>query len=247
MPILVALDFALQIFFAVHAYRSGRAQFWLYIILIFPFMGWFIYFLVEFLPDMFNSAGGRAAQAKFRKALNPEKEYREAQYAVQTTPTVENRIRFAQALMQRREYDAVIALLQPALTNHFADDPLLLEGLAYAYYYKGDLANAALTIQKIYADETRKPKDYIRLLRARVLQDGGDLQAAREELSALIPIFTGEEARITLAQLHERMGNKPAAQALYEDVVKRARHAPAHYKKQQREWIEMAKAALARG
>jgi hypothetical protein len=150
----------------------------------------------------------------------------------------------AQLLIARREYDAVIALLKPALTDHFSDDILLLEGLAYAHYDKGDYPSALEYIQKIFEREDAEPQDYIKLLRARAHIALFDFTIAEEQLTELVRFFTGEEARITLAQLHDRMGTKAAAREIYQDVVTRARHSPKYYQKTERQWIDMAAKAL---
>jgi hypothetical protein len=248
MPIIaMLLEFAVQVLFAMHAYRTGRGQYWIYIILIFPMMGSLLYFLLEVAPEVVRGPAGQHARSRWRKAMDPEKEYRDAKYAFDTTPTVNNRIRFAQVLNARRDYDAVIALLEPALTNHFAEDAMLLEGLAYAYYDKGDYRKALEYIQKLFDREDTTPQNYIRLLRCRALIQLGEMEKARDELTRLTVFFTGEEARIALAQLHEKMGNMAAAQAVYQDIVTRSKHAPEHYRKHEREWIDVAERALKAG
>ncbi|MEZ0225874.1 MAG: hypothetical protein ACAH83_15070 [Alphaproteobacteria bacterium] len=243
MPILFILTVVVQVLFALHAHRTGRDR-WIFLILIFPAMGCLIYFIAEVLPEVIHGPAGQKARSKIKSALDPEKEYREAKYAFETAPTVANRLRLAQILTVQRDYDAVIALLQPALTDHFKDDPMLLEGLAYAYYDKGDYRNVLLYIQKLFDREDYPPADYIKLLRIRSLIALGELEMARAELTHLIDFFTGEEARIALAQLHERMGAPGEARKIYQDILTRAKHAPQYYQKKEREWIEVAQRAL---
>ena len=242
MPLMI-LSLVVQVLFAVHAHRTGRDR-WIFLILIFPAMGCLIYFLAEVAPEIWQGRMGQGAKKKLKQALDPEKEFREAKYAFDTTPTVANRIHLAQLLTARRDYDAVIALLEPALTNHFADDILLLEGLSFAYYDKGDFKKALFYIQKIFDRPETDAQDYIKLLSARAHMALGELATARAELLHIVDFFTGEEARITLAQLHEKMGAKNEARAIYEDIVTRAKHAPPYYVKQERGWIDMAERAL---
>jgi hypothetical protein len=47
-----ALHILVAIFFAVHAVRHGRANYWLFVLLGFPFLGSVIYFFSEYLPEM---------------------------------------------------------------------------------------------------------------------------------------------------------------------------------------------------
>ena len=168
MPVLFFLTITVQILFAYHVHRTGRNMYWIFLILMIPGMGCLIYFVVEVLPEIVRGPAVNKLKLKFRHMLNPNKEFNDAKYAFGVAPTVENRIRLAQLLTARRDYEAVIALLEPALTNHFKDDVLLLEGLAYAYYDKGDYANALAYIQKIYdRDDEIAPQYYSKLLRAR--------------------------------------------------------------------------------
>ncbi|MBL8713073.1 MAG: tetratricopeptide repeat protein [Alphaproteobacteria bacterium] len=244
MPALMILTVLVQVLFAVHVHRTGRSTYWMYLIMMVPVMGCLIYFVIEVLPEVIRGPAGKHAKRSFRSLLDPEKDFRDAKYAFDTSPTVANRINLAQLLIAKREYDAVIALLEPALTNHFSDDILLLEGLAYAYYDKGDYNNALKYIQKIYERPDAQPQDYIKLLRARAHISLNELTVAEEQLRSLVEYFTGEEARITLAQLYERMGRKAQARAVYQEVVTRSSHSPKYYQKSERQWIDMAKQAL---
>ncbi len=246
MPLYFVTIFV-QVLFAVHVHRTGRNTYWIYLILMVPVLGCLIYFVAEVLPELIHGRTGKQARKTLSAVLDPEKDFRSAKYAFDTAPTVENRIHLAQLLIARNEYDAAIALLEPALTNHFADDVLLLEGLAYAYYDKRDFRNALVYILKIYDRKDSEPQNYIKLLRARTYIALGDLTAARSELERLVQFYTGEEARITLAQLHERMNAPAEARAIYQDIVTRSSHAPKYYQKQERQWIDMAKQALKQG
>lgn len=245
MPVLFFLTIVVQLLFAYHVHRTGRNMYWIFLILMIPGMGCLIYFVVEVLPEVLRGPGALKMKKRFLHARDPDKDFREAKYAFETAPTVANRIHLAQMLMARRDYDPVIALLEPALTDNFKDDVLLLEGLAYAYYDKGDFKNALAYIQKIFDREDESaPQDYIKLLRARAHIALGEFETARAQLAHLIQFFTGEEARIALAQLLERMGAPDEARAIYQDIVTRAKHAPKHYQNYERQWIEMAQQKL---
>lgn len=244
MPILLILTVVVQVLFAIHVIRTGRNNYWLYLILIVPGMGCFIYFLVEVLPEVLHGTTGRKAKKGLLHWIDPGKEFRKAKYAFETSPTVANRIELAKLLTEKKDYNAVIALLEPALTDHFADDVMLLEGLAYAYYDKGEYAKAFAYIEKIYAREDVTPQDYIKLLRARTHIALGNLDAARTELEYLLPAFTGEEARVALARLYARMEMPEEARKVYQDIVTRGRNSPKYYQRQERHWIDMAKKEL---
>lgn len=95
MPFLL-LSLTVQVLFALHAYRTGRDRSWIYIILIFPTVGALIYFLAEVLPGIWHGPDGKKLRQTFGKKMDPNKEFRDAEYAFKSAPTVVNRIALAQ-------------------------------------------------------------------------------------------------------------------------------------------------------
>lgn len=245
MPLYIA-SLAFQLLFAAHAWRTGRDRTWLWIILIFPFVGCLLYFFVELLPEMMKGKEAQDVRKWLEHRKDPDKDLRHAQQMLETTPTVANRLKLAQVQMARQDYAGVIAALEPALAGHFADDPAVLEGLAYAYYYQGSHAKALEYAEQICTHEGWTPKDYVKLLRAKLLHATGAIDAARAAYEALVRTYAGEEARIAYAAFLEEQGEAAAAQTIYADIVKRAPHTPKHYQQRERGWIEQAQAALKR-
>lgn len=245
MPLYLA-SLAFQLLFAAHAWRTGRDRTWLWLILIFPGVGCLLYFCVEILPEMLKGKEAQNVRQWLERRKDPDKDVRHAQQMLATTPTVANRLKLAQVQMARQDYDGVIAALQPALAGHFADDPAILEGLAYAYYYQGNHAQALDYAEQVYNYEGWVPKDYIKLLRAKLLHATGAIDQARTAYDALVKTYAGEEARIAYAGFLEAQGDTAAAQAIYADIVTRAPHTPKHYQQRERGWIEQAQAALKR-
>jgi hypothetical protein len=53
MPYIgLSLHILVAIYFAVHALKTGRQMYWLFILFSFPLLGLIAYFFVEYLPDM---------------------------------------------------------------------------------------------------------------------------------------------------------------------------------------------------
>ncbi|MBF0452551.1 MAG: PLDc N-terminal domain-containing protein [Candidatus Magnetomorum sp.] len=55
MPKLWFIILIFQVFFAVHAVKTGRRMTWLFIILLFPVVGSIIYFITAMLPDLMEN------------------------------------------------------------------------------------------------------------------------------------------------------------------------------------------------
>lgn len=238
------ISLAFQGLFALHAWRTGRDRFWIYILLIFPVVGCVVYFFAEILPEMLHGKEAQDLRRWWETKKNPDKELNAAEAALTMTPTVANRLKLAQIFMKRQDYPAVIATLTPALDGYFADDPMVLEGLAYAHYYQKDYATALTIVQKICDHESWLPKDYIKLLRAQLFRALGQEGAAKAAYAELIKSYSGEEARIEYARLLNQLGEPAAAQEVYADIVRRAPHTPPHYQLAQKRWIDEARGAL---
>ena len=152
MSLQYLIEIAIQIGFCFHAVRTGRTQ-WMFIILFIPFIGWLAYLVIEILPSIFTGHKAQILKGNVKRSLNPHKDLKDARYAFEMTPTVSNRITYGRELMERRQYDEAIAVLKPGLTNFFAGDPALLEGLAFAYYEKGSDAEALPYVEQILKSE----------------------------------------------------------------------------------------------
>ena len=78
------------------------------------------------------------------------------------------------------------------------------------------------------------------LMYARALEESGATARAIEEYAALANYYPGAEARVRQAMLHKKLGEKARADALFAALLKDARLAPKHFRRAEREWIELA-------
>ena len=101
MPVALGmLHILVAIFFAVHAVRNGRANYWLFVLLGFPFLGSVIYFFAEYLPEMRHSRIGRQAVSAVTSIVDPGRALREARADFERTPSADHRARLADALLE---------------------------------------------------------------------------------------------------------------------------------------------------
>ena len=79
------------------------------------------------------------------------------------------------------------------------------------------------------------------LLHAMTLEASGRDEEAAEDYAALVTHAPGEEVRCRYAMLLKRHGDRDAATALFQEILARSRRAPRHYRRQERQWIEIAR------
>ena len=78
----------------------------------------------------------------------------------------------------------------------------------------------------------------------RALELQGKNEEAADEYKRLVPYFAGEEARARYAQLLDRLGRRDEAHVLFTQVVKNLDGAPSRYRNAQKQWGDIARAAL---
>lgn len=240
------LTVLVQIALVVHVMRTGRAVYWIFIILFMPAVGSAAYVIVELLPEWSNSVGARRATRGLRKAINPGADLHQRELEHRLSGSVDAARHLAQELIDNGRYAEAIEHYQSALTGIYEHDPDLLLGLAQAQFGNDDARScrAALDLLKDRNPDYRSPAGH--LLFARALEHCGDLELAEAEFAAVSAYYPGVEARVRYAQLLERMDKIELARKEYEDIVTAAALAPAHFRKVQKQWISTAKSSAAR-
>jgi hypothetical protein len=228
----------------VHAVRTGNIFPWIYVLVFLPAIGPAIYFFMVILPGMTRSRGARRLGQSAARALDPNKDYRQAMRDVEMVGSVDAKRTFAEQLMQRGQYADAIELYTNAAQGQFATDISLLLGLARAQFLNGDGAGAQATLDKLQAADPKFVSEEAHMIYARALELQNKNDEAAQEYARLVPYFAGEEARTRYAMLLDKMGRGAEARDLYTQVVKNLDGATSRYRSQQKEWGAIARAAL---
>lgn len=196
MPFIgIGLHFALAIFCAIHAVRSGQQTYWLFILFSFPMLGSVVYLLTIYLPHgRLHRQANRTLRAVGR-ALDPGRELREARAALEETPTAQNQMRLAAALLAADQLDEAAATYEQCLQGPFANDADVRWGAAQVQLQRGR-ADLCLTHLAVIAG--RQPDfraEAVALLRARALAQQGRHDEAGTLFSATVARFGSFEAK----------------------------------------------------
>lgn len=242
MPILLVLSVLLQIGCAVHAVRTGRPMYWLFILLIGSYIAVAVYLLAEVLPDLRNHRGARRAVRSVRERIDPERQKRQASHQLDVADTLDNRRRLAEASLRSGDYQQALELYRGALKGLYATDPDLMLNLARTQFALDQPDETRKTLDALIAANPNYRSGDGHLLYARAVEAGGDVAAALHEYDAVVQGgHPGEEARVRYALLLKRDGQSDRANALFAESLKRAKLAPPYYRREQREWLDIAK------
>lgn len=234
------LSIAVQVALIVHALRTGRAMYWVFIIAFLPGIGTIAYLVVELLPERAGSFRARRALAGMRRSLDPGVDLRRRQRQHSLSASVDSTRHLAGELLNQGRYDEAIEHYEAALTGLYEHDPDLLLGLAEARFGRQDYAQAVEALERLaeHNPDHRSPEGH--LLYARALEECGELEEALEEYEEVVGEFAGAEAEVRYAGLLEKLGKHDEALTRYEEILAAAELAPRHYRRAQRQWIREA-------
>ncbi len=200
MPYIGAsLHIFIALFFAVHVVRTGREMYWLMILFMFPLLGSVVYFFAIYLPSSRLPGGTRKLAAAAMKSLDPGRELREAQQAFDMTPSAQNQMRLAAALLAAGQAHAAAVQYEACLTGPFANEPEILMGAAQARLEDGHSQAALDLLVRLRQAKPDFRKENIGLLFARAYSAQKLTMQARAELMSVVEQFGSVEARVELA------------------------------------------------
>jgi hypothetical protein len=240
------LSGALSISLIVHCIKTGRNTIWVYVIIVLsPFIGSLVYIGAELLPEWLGSRSSRRAMRGLRSTLDPEGDLRRAENAMNISGNVASRQKYADELVRLGRAGEAVPIYQSCLTGGFADDPKLMLGYARTRFAAGDASGARQTLDELIVKNPDFKSPDGHLLYARALEAEGNHEKALGEYAALAAYYPGAEAAVRYAVLLKRLGQRELAQQTLKALLERAKYAPAHYRKAQREWLDEAHRELA--
>lgn len=219
MPFLgLGLHVLVALFFAVHAMRSGQQMYWLLILFSFPLLGSIVYFLAIYLPGSRLERGARNAVAIAAKSLNPTRELREARAAFDYTPTAQNQMRLALALLDNGAAEEAATHYESCLKGPFAEDAEIRFCAAKAFMRSGRAVKAVEHLEAIRARDPHFRAEQVSLLLARSLALAGRAADAKREFEYALSRFGGFEVHAEFAIWAYSVGDKAVASAMQNEV-----------------------------
>ncbi len=216
----IGLSYLFAIFFAVHALRTGRQIYWLMILFFFPIVGSVVYFIVEFMPEMRVGAKVNKVTAVAGRALDPSRDLRVARDALEMTPTAQNRIALARALMTADQPAEAAVQFEECLTGPFANDSEIAYLAAQAHLASNQPQRALELLRQIRNRDPNFRQELLAVSMGQALRATGDSTAAGVELRQASERFGGIESRGEYAIWAAENGDPETARQLQRDLQK---------------------------
>jgi len=243
MPLAIPL-LLLTVICGWHAVKTGRTSPWLWILIIAPGIGAGIYLLTQVLPEFFGGYSGRKLTRKVADTINPTRQRKRIEQDLKRADTLENRRQLAEECLRLGDYEYAEMLFSDGMKGVYADDPVLLYGLAQAQVELEKGTQALETLDKHDQSDSQHRTVETALLRARALElceRWDEALAAYEDVADRVP---GEEGRLRTAKLLVQLERKDAASERLTGLLERAELQPKYYRREQAQWLTEAKQLL---
>jgi hypothetical protein len=237
----VYLSLALQIYFGIHAIKTGRPFVWVLVIILFSVLGVAGYILVELAPEWWVSRGGRKVKNAIGNTVDPEKALKAAKITCDKIDSVQNRLILAEEFMKLERFQEAHEIYGRCLAGVHAGDPQIMLGMAKAEFGLNNFQAVIELLDKLKADNPRFKSPEGHLLYARALEGSGRIVEAIQEYDSLNQYYSTPEPACRLAQIHKTRGNHALAMELFQSVVKRSASAGSHFNEINKDWIKLAR------
>lgn len=244
MPLIGGLHILIAVALAIHAMKTGRPFWWLYILLAVPALGAAAYVVIELIPEMARSRRARRLAGDIGTIIDPDREWRERLAQAEQVDSVDTKLALAEECERRENWPEAIRLYKLAATGVFADDPGLRYRLARARLGARDPNGALDVLDRLKADHPDFDSKDAHLVYARALEAAGRTDEALHEYEALNRSAFGFEARTRHALLLLKEGWPKDAMRLFGEVDQAARRPRVPLTPNDKDWVKVARAQL---
>jgi len=214
------------------------------LLLFLPLLGGVAYLVIELLPEFSGSIRGQRTVRQVREAVNPLGTLKAHADAWAQSPNTDNARRYAQALIDQQKYEDAEQVLEQALSGLFATEPGLMLLQAKARFESGDPAGSVQVLEALNTANPDFRSAEGHLLYAKSLESAGRLPEAVQQYREVATYYPGAEARFWLALALGESGQTGPMMEELEQMLADARLAPAHFRKSQKKWLNLAKSKL---
>lgn len=216
----LGLHVVLALICAIHVVRTRQQMYWLFILFAFPLLGSIVYFFAVYLPNSRLERGAMKAVSAAAKAIDPTREVRQARADFDETPTAQNQMRLAAALLDVGQPQEAATHYEACLKGPFANDPEIRLGVARAFTECLRFGDALRHLEALRAERADYRPEPVSLLMARCLAGTGRDAQARAEFEAAEARHGTFEAKAEFAIWALARGDTALAERLDAELAK---------------------------
>ena len=233
----------LQIYCAVHSYRRGTLNRWIFLIIFLPVIGSIIYIYSEVLSkrNSFRTIGKPTLDVG--AVLNPGGKIKKLEEELRFTDTFANKVKLADAYLAAGFTDKAIDLYKASLTGAFAENEHVLAQLIVAYFEQQRYEEVIPIAKKLYKlPQFARSKAH--MLYAMSLENTGNTEQAENEFKVMKGRYSYFEQRYQYGLFLMRQERYDDASQIFSDMLDEEQHLGSMEKKINRVWLSKAKDEL---
>ena len=236
----VYLTYFIQILLVIHVLKTGRNRYWIWLLLFLPLIGGVAYLVVEIIPEFFSGITGQRTRRGVRQLIDPGADIRTHAAAWEQSSNADNGRRYSQALLAAGRAAEAEEILDLVLGGFFKTDPALMLLKARAQFDQEQWGPSLATLEDLqqHNPNLRSPEGH--LLYARTLEQTGRSDEAIKEYRAVVDYYPGAQARYLLGLALKNSGQEKEAAEEFRDMIRDAQLAPAHFRKSEKNWLDLA-------
>ena len=236
----VYLTYFIQILLVIHVLKTGRDRYWIWLLLFLPLIGGVAYLVVEIIPEFTSGITGQRTRRGVRNLIDPGADIRTHAAAWEQSSNADNGRRYAQALLAAGRAAQAEEILDRVLGGFFKNDPALMLLKARAQFDQEQWGPSLATLEDLqeHSPNLRSPEGH--LLYARTLEQTGRSDEAIKEYRAVAGYYPGAQARFLLGLALKNSGKEKEAAEEFRGMIRDAELAPAHFRKSEKNWLDLA-------
>jgi len=236
-PIIICL----QIFCAIHSYRRGTLNRWIFLIIFLPVIGSIIYVYSEIISNKRSFI--KPVSINPGKVINPAGNIKKLEEELRFTDTFANKVKLADAYLAAGFTDKAIDLYKTSLTGAFSENEHVMAQLIVAYFEQQRFDEVIPLAKKLYQlPQFARSKAHI--LYALSLENTGNIEKAENEFKAMKGRFSYFEQRYQYGLFLMRAGRDKDAWQIFTDMLDEEQHLGQMERKSNRVWFSKAKDEL---
>jgi hypothetical protein len=131
---LLALPYILQLLCILHIVRHHCEYYWIYIVILVPYVGGVAYLLVEIIPRLGRPRNVGSIIDIVNRTINPSYKIKEYEAIAELTPTFQNKKQLADEYMECGYFDKANSMYEAILVGVHKNDKIVILQRAKALY-----------------------------------------------------------------------------------------------------------------
>ncbi|GEM_PF-1710403 len=143
------IPYLLQLLCVIHIFKARRNTYWVWVVVMLPYVGGLAYLIIEILPDLASPHRVNRVKDSVLDVIRPNQRFEVTRQKARFSPTHRNMVDYADALLDRGEYDEALKIYQDQNAGAFLNDPELLYRIAAALYACGRYPEALAAVESL--------------------------------------------------------------------------------------------------